>query len=132
MSTNLTKVFLVVNSGSSSEKFSLYEGEDEICSLYFEGVEEDGKKQFICTVTKADGAEEKVDKTWPDLSKAFEEAKAIFEKEGYINEAHPLDGILVRCPAAGEYFSQHHIVDDETLVELGKSRLLYQIGRAHV
>ena len=44
--TNITKVFLVLNSGSSSEKFSLYEGEDEICSLYFEGVEENGKKQL--------------------------------------------------------------------------------------
>ena len=31
MSTNITKIFLVLNSGSSSEKFSLYEGEDEVC-----------------------------------------------------------------------------------------------------
>ena len=41
--TNITKIFLVLNSGSSSEKFSLYEGEDEVCSLYFEGIEENGK-----------------------------------------------------------------------------------------
>ena len=44
--TNITKIFLVLNSGSSSEKFSLYEGEDEVCSLYFEGVEDAGKKKF--------------------------------------------------------------------------------------
>lgn len=124
---NLTKIFLVVNSGSSSEKFSLYEGEDEVCSLYFEGVEEGGAKKYICTVTKADGSEEQVDKSWPDLSTAFEEAKKIFEDLGYINEAHPLDGVLVRCPAAGEYFSQHHIVDDETVKELEKARLLYPL-----
>ena len=43
---NVTKIFLVLNSGSSSEKFSLYEGEDEVCSLYFEGIEENGKKKF--------------------------------------------------------------------------------------
>ena len=103
--TNITKVFLVLNSGSSSEKFSLYEGEDEICSLYFEGIEENGKKQFICTITRADGSEERVDKTWDSLDVAFKEAKNIFEKEGYINEAHPLDGILVRVVAAGKYFS---------------------------
>lgn len=121
--TNITKIFLVLNSGSSSEKFSLYEGEDEVCSLYFEGIEEDGKKKFICTITRADGSEERVDKTWSSLDVAFKEAKAIFEKEGFINEAHPLDGILVRVVAAGKYFSQNHIVDDETMCELEKVRV---------
>ena len=79
-----------------------------------------GKKKFICTITRADDSEEKVDKTWDTLDVAFAEAKAIFEKEGFINEAHPLDGILVRVVAAGKYFSAHHIVDDETLKELEK------------
>ena len=117
---NITKIFLVLNSGSSSEKFSLYEGEDEVCSLYFEGIEENGKKKFICTVTKADGTEEVLDIKWDSLDVAFKEAKNIFEKEGFINEAHPLDGILVRVVAAGRYFSQNHIVDDETMKELEK------------
>ena len=123
MATNITKIFLVLNSGSSSEKFSLYEGEDEVCSLYFEGIEEGGKKKFICTITRADGSEERVNKAWDTLDVAFAEAKAIFEKEGFINEAHPLDGILVRVVAAGKYFSQNHIVDDETMRELEKVRV---------
>ena len=127
MATNITKIFLVLNSGSSSEKFSLYEGEDEVCSLYFEGIEEDGKKKFICTVTRADGSEELLSKKWDTLDEAFKEAKAIFEKEGFINEAHPLDGILVRTPAAGTYFSKHHIVDDETFEELEKAKLTYPL-----
>lgn len=121
--TNITKIFLVLNSGSSSEKFSLYEGEDEVCSLYFEGIEEGGKKKFICTITRADGSEEQVDKSWNSLDVAFKEAKTIFEKEGFINEAHPLDGILVRVVAAGRYFSANHIVDDETMKELEKVRV---------
>lgn len=127
MATNITKIFLVLNSGSSSEKFSLYEGEDEVCSLYFEGIEENGKKKFICTITRADGSEEKLDKSWDSLDEAFKEAKGIFEAEGFINEAHPLDGILVRTPAAGTYFSQHHIVDDETFEELEKAKLTYPL-----
>ena len=69
--TNITKIFLVLNSGSSSEKFSLYEGEDEVCSLYFEGVEIQGKKKFICTVKKEDGTEYEVDKKWDTLDGAF-------------------------------------------------------------
>ena len=121
--TNITKIFLVLNSGSSSEKFSLYEGEDEVCSLYFEGIEEKGKKKFICTITRADGSEEVVDKKWDTLDVAFKEAKAIFEKEGFINEAHPLDGILVRVVAAGRYFSANHIVDEKTFEELEKVRV---------
>lgn len=120
---NITKIFLVLNSGSSSEKFSLYEGEDEVCSLYFEGIEEGGKKKFICTITRADGSEEVVDKKWDTLDVAFKEAKAIFEKEGFINAAHPLDGILVRVVAAGKYFSQNHIVDEQTFKELEKVRV---------
>ena len=120
---NITKIFLVLNSGSSSEKFSLYEGEDEVCSLYFEGIEENGEKKFICTITRADGSEEVVDKKWDMLDVAFKEAKAIFEKEGFINEAHPLDGILVRVVAAGKYFSSNHIVDERTFEELEKVRV---------
>ena len=127
VNTNITKIFLVLNSGSSSEKFSLYEGEDEVCSLYFEGIEKAGKKQFICTITRADGSEEQLGKTWSSLDDAFKEAKAIFTKEGFINDAHPLDGILVRTPAAGTYFSQHHIVDDETFKELEKAKLTYPL-----
>ena len=121
--TNITKIFLVLNSGSSSEKFSLYEGEDEVCSLYFEGIEENGVKKFICTITRADGSEEVVDKKWDSLDVAFKEAKAIFEKEGFINAAHPLDGILVRVVAAGKYFSKNHIVDEKTFEELEKVRV---------
>ena len=124
MSTNnITKIFLVLNSGSSSEKFSLYEGEDEVCSLYFEGIEEGGKKKFICTITRADGSTELVDKKWDSLDVAFKEAKAIFEKTGFINEGHPLDGILVRVVAAGKYFSSNHIVDEQTFKELEKVRV---------
>ena len=125
--TNNTKIFLVLNSGSSSEKFSLYEGEDEVCSLYFEGIEEDGKKKFICTVTRADGSEEVVDKKWDSLDDAFMEAKAIFEKEGFINAAHPLDGILVRSVAAGKYFTENHIVDERTFEELEKAKVTYPL-----
>ncbi|MBR2725567.1 hypothetical protein IKE97_02950 [Candidatus Saccharibacteria bacterium] len=127
MVSNITKIFLVLNSGSSSEKFSLYEGDDEVCSLYFEGIEEDGKKKFICTITRADGSEELMDKRWDTLDGAFKEAKAIFEKEGFINEAHPLDGILVRTPAAGKYFTKHHIANEETFRELEKAKLTYPL-----
>ena len=127
MTTNVTKIFLVLNSGSSSEKFSLYEGEDEVCSLYFEGIEEDGKKKYICTITRADGSEELLKQKWDSLSEAFKEAKRILQEEGFINEAHPLDAILVRTPAAGTYFSNHHIVDDETFKELEKAKLTYPL-----
>ena len=124
---NITKIFLVLNSGSSSEKFSLYEGEDEVCSLYFEGIEEGGEKHFICTLTRDDGSEEKLAKTWDDLGSAFMDAKGIFEQEGFINEAHPLDGILVRTPAAGKYFSEHHVVDTQTFSELEKVKVTYPL-----
>lgn len=124
---NTTKTFLVLNSGSSSEKFSLYEGEREVCSLYFEAIHENGREYFICTITRADGAEERLNKTWDELAAAFLEAKTIFENEGLISETNPLDGILVRTPAAGTYFSKHHIVDDKTFSELEKAKVTYPL-----
>ena len=68
-----------------------------------------------------------INKKWDTLDGAFKEAKAIFEKEGFINEAHPLDGILVRTPAAGTYFSKHHIADENTFPELEKAKLAYPL-----
>lgn len=124
---NATKIFLVLNSGSSSEKFSLYEGEDEVCALYFEGVLEEGKQKFICTMTRADGSKEMLETKWDSLEGAFREARKIFEEEGYMNIAHPLDGILVRTPAAGRYFAKHHIADEETLRELEKAKQIYPL-----
>lgn len=88
------RVFLVLNPGSSSEKFSLYEGETEVRSLYFEGA-----------------------------SEMFEQAKEIFEQEGLISVERPLDGIIVRVVAAGRYFAKSRIVDEQTLTELARARM---------
>ncbi len=118
-----TKVFLVLNSGSSSEKFSLYEDENEIAALYFERIEEKGNKKVICTLTRADGDEEKIDRVWGSLEGAFKEAKRIFKEEGFADKMQELDGILVRVVAAGEYFSKNHIVDERTFEELEKARI---------
>ncbi len=120
---NGAKNFLIFNSGSSSERFSLYKSEKEIAALYFEGVEENGNKKFICTLTRADGSEEKIDASWDSLDGAFEEAKRIFEEEGFINETCSLDGILVRVVAAGKYFSENHVVDEKTFTELKKAQM---------
>ena len=61
MGTNVTKIFLVLNSGSSSEKFSLYEGDDEVCSLYFVGIEEDGKKKDFGYIVDYANVQENLD-----------------------------------------------------------------------
>lgn len=115
------RIFLVLNSGSSSEKFSLYDGDTELASLYFEGIEEDGKKKFICTLTKPDGTKKEIEREWETLDVAFRESGEIFRNNGFGgDEGNSLDGVLVRVVATGDYFAHHHIVDEQIFAEFDK------------
>lgn len=86
--------FLVINSGSSSEKIAFYEGENEVYALHLENVEEN-----------------------------IGEIRKILEDKGLTGEKFAPDGILIRVVAAGEYFTKHHIVDEKTMEELKKVRV---------
>ena len=88
------KRFLVINSGSSSEKIAFYEGEKEIYALYLENVEKD-----------------------------LGEIEKVIEEKGLAGKEFVPDGILIRVVAAGEYFARHRIVDEQTFEELKKVRV---------
>ena len=53
----MEKLFLVTNPGSSSRKYGLYKGDQEVCSLHFEMEGND----VVCTIKK-DGIKTKLDK----------------------------------------------------------------------
>lgn len=113
-----SKTFLVLNSGSSSKKFSLYEAEKEVCSLHFEYAKGTSDK-VICSVKKA-GKDEDLDKTWKSLDEAFGEAEKIFQNEGFMKSENSLTAILIRLVAPGKYFTRPRLVDENTEKELDK------------
>jgi len=109
----MEKLFLVTNPGSSSRKYGLYKGDQEVCSLHFEMEGND----VVCTIKK-DGVKTKLDKKFKKLTDTVEYVRDILDDEGYISATSKLDAIVARVVAPGKYFAADHIVDDDCLKRL--------------
>ncbi|MBQ3325678.1 hypothetical protein IJG79_00805 [Candidatus Saccharibacteria bacterium] len=112
------KLILITNPGSSSRKYALYKGQELVCSLHFEF---EGK-DIICTLKKADGTKKVLKQDFKELTSTVANLNRILTEEGYLGGMTTLDAILVRGAVPGEYFTQDHIVDDEYLKNLEKSK----------
>ena len=115
----MEKLILVTNPGSSSRKYGLYKGDEEVCSLHFEMEGND----VVCTIKK-DGKKQKLDQKFKKLTDTVKYVRDILDDEGYISATSNLDAIVARVAAPGAYFAEDHIVDDECLknLEIGKKR----------
>ena len=112
------KLILITNPGSSSRKYALYRGQELVCSLHFEF---EGK-DIICTLKKADGSKKTLKQDFKELTSTVANLNRILTEEGYLGGMTKLDAILVRGAVPGEYFTQDHVVDDEYLKNLEKSK----------
>ena len=112
------KLILITNPGSSSRKYALYRGQELVCSLQFEF---EGK-DIICTLKKADGSKKTLKQDFKELTSTVANLNRILTEEGYLGGMTKLDAILVRGAVPGEYFTQDHVVDDEYLKNLEKSK----------
>ena len=112
------KLILITNPGSSSRKYALYRGQELVCSLHFEF---EGK-DIICTLKKADSSKKTLKQDFKELTSTVTNLNRILTEEGYLGGMTKLDAILVRGAVPGEYFTQDHIVDDEYLKNLEKSK----------
>jgi len=104
---------LIINTGSASKKYSIYEDGKKIYNAHFE-MEEGG---YVVTETfmDTDGKEEKV-KT-PVSERVFDRAlmrlhDSLIEKK-IIKNKDEISKIGIRIVAPGEYFLQNRIVDKE-------------------
>ncbi len=116
------KLILVTNPGSSSRKYALYhitKSKDEfVCGLHFEF--EDGK--IICTFENADGSKEPLDLVLHSLSGSVVAVRQILTERGIISDSQPIDAILARVVATGDFFTEDHIVNDEVLGQLERAK----------
>lgn len=112
------RLILITNPGSSSRKYALYKGTEEICSLHFEF---EGKG-IICTLKKADGSKKVLKQSFKELTSTVANIERILTDEGYLGGMAKLDAILARVACPGEYFTEDHIVDEEYLKALDKAR----------
>ncbi|NLZ74409.1 acetate/propionate family kinase [Candidatus Falkowbacteria bacterium] len=107
----MQKKYLIINTGSSSKKYSFYSGEEKIYSAHFE--KEDG--DFIVTETA-----EKIGKkkTAIDENRYINAIKFIVSsliEIGLIKSKEDIDSVGIRIVAPGEYFLTNRLIDDEYL-----------------
>ena len=113
---------LIINTGSASKKYSIYEGEKKIYNAHFEMepsniAGEDGGYVVTETFNDTLGKEEKV--KMPISGRVFERAlfrlhDSLIEKK-IIDSKNDIGAIGIRIVAPGEYFLQNRIVDKEFL-----------------
>ncbi len=114
----MEKLFLVTNPGSSSRKYALYRGDEELCTLHFE-IED---KDVVCTLKRPDGTKKKLTDGFKKLTETVKYVKEILENEGYLNNGAQLDAILARVASTGDYFAADHLVDDDCLRRLDAAK----------
>ncbi len=112
------KLILITNPGSSSRKYSLYKGNEEICSLHFEF---EGK-EIICNLKKADGKKKVLKQEFKELTSTVANINRILTEEGILGGMTKIDAILARVTCPGEYFTHDHIVDEAYLKALDKAK----------
>ena len=112
------KLILITNPGSSSRKYALYKGQEEICSLHFEF---EGK-DVICTLKKADGKKKVLKQDCKELTSTVANINRILTEEGILGGMTKIDAILARVACPGEFFTQDHVVDEAYLKALDKAK----------
>ena len=108
---------LVVNPGSSSRKYALYQDGNSVLELRFE----DTNTGFeVCTqISEKQQTCNGVSKT--DFADSFAYVADTVQKYLFTTANHrPLDAIVVRVVAPGTFFQRHAVIDDEYINALKK------------
>jgi acetate kinase len=105
---------LIVNPGSSSKKYALFEGRRELLSMRFERTEEG-----FAACTAHAGAKQTCEAL---PQEGYEDALAGFLKaavgEKMIADAQGIDTVCIRVVAPGTFFQQHRRIDEAFVREL--------------
>jgi len=100
--------YLIVNPGSASKKYALYEGDTQLITAHFE--QEDG--QFIVTTTTADSNNKK-----SVNEAAFKSGINYFLQhlisEKILTDKADVSAIGIRVVSPGSFFTQHQIINDD-------------------
>lgn len=103
------KKYLIINTGSASKKYALYEGENQLAYMHIES-EEGGNK--ISTIT-IEGKKEQKNIDEKSYDKSFEYTLSEFAKIGLISGKDDIAVCGIRVVAPGKYFTENKIIDSE-------------------
>lgn len=107
----MQKKYLIVNTGSSSKKYSFYSGEEKIYSAHFE--KEDGN--FIVTETAEKIGKKKTAIDEDRYTNAIKFIVSSLIEIGLIESKENIDSVGIRIVAPGDYFLTNRLIDDKYL-----------------
>jgi acetate kinase len=114
---NMSKI-IVVNSGSVSKKYALYEDENLLVSFHFENDTE----KFVLHKIKDRKFDEETIISESDFEQAFDYTVDFLLEHSYIKNDSEIDAVVFRVVAPGTYFTFDRVIDDEFLEKLSETR----------
>ena len=109
----MAKKIFVINPGSASKKYALYEEGRELFYAHFET--ENGK---ILLTTKMPSGAEKINLEAADYQSAMEYVFNLMVEKGIIAGKDDLSAAGVRVVSPGDFFEEHRPIDEKYLAEL--------------
>jgi acetate kinase len=112
----MNKKYLIVNTGSASKKYALYEGGTQSAFLHLE-TENGG---FVSTLTHEKGME-KSKISAEEFKNSLEYLVSVFTEKNYITSLKDIFGVGIRIVAPGIYFTENRFIDAEFLKHIEKA-----------
>jgi acetate kinase len=120
-------ITLVINPGSSSKKYALFQNGKEILSILFEHTK-GGYGKCVEVNGERQRCEEVSESTY---EKALEEALQIAKSEGVMRDAREVTMVGVRIVAPGTYFGKHRVVTEDYFALLRASEAVAPLHIPH-
>ena len=109
--------YLIVNTGSASKKYALYENEKELIRVHLEKIAEG----FSCNLIINDKTD-KIEISSADYENSVEFALNKIIASGIISQKEDISTIGIRVVAPRDYFSENRKVDDEFVAKLQEAK----------
>jgi len=113
-------IVLVVNCGSSSLKYELFEGDRSVCSGLAERVGMDGGEHAVLTYEYGGEARAQISAPMPDHTVAFDHVVQMLTdpEHGQISSLQEIEAVGHRVVHGGERFTESVLIDDEVIAAI--------------
>ncbi|MFH1454707.1 MAG: hypothetical protein ABIF22_00025 [bacterium] len=99
--------YLIVNTGSASKKYAIYDKSGEIAFVHLETEE----KNYVSTI-RISGKSEKTKIDEKKFNKSLDYILEVLEAKNIVSDRKDISGIGIRVVAPGIYFQLHKIIDN--------------------
>ena len=115
---------IVVNSGSASKKYALYEGSKSLMTFHFEENVESTDSKYLLHVKNGEKFSKEALISSEEYENAFRFTVEFLIKNSYLKDAKDLKSVVFRVVAPGSYFLSDRVIGPEFLDKLEESRCL--------